>query len=96
MEYLISFKPGVLYTMSVGFSNVDVAGLAPEPKSQSNKIPGPEEPVFKKSTVSQSQAGAVLTKSMIGFFTLEPKLLASKKTPESHTKSKASATTNLM
>lgn len=53
------------YTTPDGFCEVDVAGEAPEPKSQRNVTPA-VDPVLVKSTASPEHTGAVEVKPAVG------------------------------
>ena len=57
------FPPGVEYTTPVGFCEAEVAGAAPDPKSQFQAVP---VPVLVKSTFCPVQAGAVEEKLDVG------------------------------
>ena len=56
------FIPAELKMTPVGFSMVDVAGVAPGPKSQAKLRPPPVDPVLRKSTGAPAHAGALVVK----------------------------------
>lgn len=61
-----TFCPDELYITPVGFSEVDVAGEEPEPKSHEKVVPAPVVPVLVKSIAVPTHCGAVEVKDDVG------------------------------
>src|SRR5260221_295909 len=60
------FVPDVVYIIPVGFSEVDVAGIAPEPKFQKYDQLPPVLPVLVKFTAVFAHCGALLVNVAVG------------------------------
>lgn len=58
--------PDELYITPVGFSEVEVAGEAPEPKSHEKVVPAPVLPVLVKSMAVPTHCGAVEVNDDVG------------------------------